>query len=163
MSPRAKGLALAALHALLVVSLAGKLYYDRATRPRAWVRTAPYDPDLLFRGRYVRLALEVDGKNLLHGEESSVDVVLGVEDGRLVAHRSQEATGATVVHPPIFDTRRYRIGEPVAFFIPEHIDDPSLRAAGEELWAEVTVPRRGPPRPIRLGVKQGDGEIVPLD
>jgi hypothetical protein len=161
-SARARALLLAALHALLVLSLAGKLFHDRATRPRVWVRTAPYDPDLLFRGRYVRLALEVDGKNLLHGDEPSADVVLTVEDDQLVAHRSSEATGATVVHPPVFDTRRYRLGEPVAFFIPEHIDDPSLRAAGEELWAEVTVPRRGPPRPIRLGLRK-DGELVPLD
>ncbi|MBA2458197.1 MAG: hypothetical protein H0V43_04470 [Gemmatimonadales bacterium] len=42
--------------------------------------------------------------------------------------------------------------EPVAFFIPEHIPDPSVRPAGEEQWAEVTIPRRGPPRPIRLAV-----------
>jgi hypothetical protein len=50
----------------------------------------------------------------------------------------------------------------VAFFIPEHADDPSRRAAGEELWAEVTMPRRGRPRPIRLGVKKSDGTLTPL-
>jgi hypothetical protein len=50
----------------------------------------------------------------------------------------------------------------VAFFIPEHADDPSRRAAGEELWAEVTMPKRGRPRPIRLGVKKSDGTLTPL-
>ena len=51
--------------------------------------------------------------------------------------------------------------EQLAFFIPEHIPDPSIRAAGEELWAEVTLPRKGPPRPIRLAVKK-DGVLTPL-
>jgi hypothetical protein len=51
----------------------------------------------------------------------------------------------------------------VAFFIPEHIPDPSRRTQGEELWVEVTIPKTGPPRPIRLGVKKGDGPIVPLE
>ena len=54
------------------------------------------------------------------------------------------------------------LDEPIAFFIPEHIADPSRRAPGEELWAEVTVPRKGPPRPIRLGVRK-DGVVTPLD
>ncbi len=54
-------------------------------------------------------------------------------------------------------------GEPVVpFFIPEHIPDPSLRPAGETLWAEVTLPRRGPPRPIQLGIKRGDNPVEPL-
>jgi hypothetical protein len=51
--------------------------------------------------------------------------------------------------------------EPIAFFIPEHVPDPSIRAAGEELWAEVTLPRKGAPRPIRLAVKK-DGVLTPL-
>jgi len=42
------------------------------------------------------------------------------------------------------------------------LDDPSLRAPGEELWVEVTVPRRGVPRPIRLGVRTSGG-LTPLD
>jgi hypothetical protein len=50
---------------------------------------------------------------------------------------------------------------PVAFFIPEHVPDPSRRAPGEELWVEVTVPKKGPPRPIRLGVKK-NGVLTPL-
>jgi hypothetical protein len=52
--------------------------------------------------------------------------------------------------------------EPVAFFIPEHVPDPSRRPPGEELWVEVSVPAQGPPRPIRLGVKK-DGVLTPLD
>jgi hypothetical protein len=54
------------------------------------------------------------------------------------------------------------LAEPVAFFIPEHATDPSRRRNEEELWVEVTVPRRGPPRPIRLGLKKGD-VLTPLE
>ena len=35
---------LAALQCLLVLSLTGKLLYDRASRPRVWVKTRPWDP-----------------------------------------------------------------------------------------------------------------------
>ena len=52
--------------------------------------------------------------------------------------------------------------EPVAYFIPEHIADPSRRPPGEQLWVEATIPASGPPRPIRLGVKKGDGPVEPL-
>jgi len=45
-------------------------------------------------------------------------------------------------------------GQPLAYFIPDGVPDPSHRPSGEELWAEVTVPRKGPPRPIRMGVKK---------
>jgi hypothetical protein len=51
--------------------------------------------------------------------------------------------------------------EQLAFLIPEHVPDPSIRPDGEELWAEVTIPRKGAPRPIRLGVKK-DGVLTPL-
>lgn len=53
------------------------------------------------------------------------------------------------------------LNEPLAFFIPEHVPDPSRRAAGEELWVEVTLPKKGPLRPIRLAVKKG-GVLAPL-
>ena len=55
------------------------------------------------------------------------------------------------------------LDEPVAFFIPEHVPDPSRRPPGEQLWVEATVPKKGAPRPIRLGVKKDDGPIVPLN
>jgi hypothetical protein len=36
------------------------------------------------------------------------------------------------------------------YFVPEHADSSLLRKRGEELWFEATIPRKGPPRPIRL-------------
>ena len=56
-------------------------------------------------------------------------------------------------------------GRMVLFFVPEHIlPFETLRAGRDapELWAEVTLPHKGPPRPIRLGWKR-DASIQPLD
>ena len=55
----------------------------------------------------------------------------------------------------------WRLSDPLAYFIPEHVQDPSVRPADEKLWVEVTVPPKGPPRPIQLGVKK-DGTLTPL-
>jgi hypothetical protein len=54
------------------------------------------------------------------------------------------------------------LSEPLAYFIPERIEDPSRRPVGEELWVEVTVPPKGAPRPIQLGVEK-DGRVTPLN
>lgn len=110
-----RALIVAVLQVALVAGLGAKLLVDRARYPRVWVETAPVDPDLPIRGRYVRLQLRA----------------------------------------PYDDAT-------VAFFIPEHVDDPSLRPAGETLWVEVTAVPDGAPRPIRLGVRQDNGDIVPL-
>jgi hypothetical protein len=49
--------------------------------------------------------------------------------------------------------------QPVPYFIPEHAADPSSRAAGEELWVEVTIPGHGTtPDPAR-----GERRIWPTD
>jgi hypothetical protein len=112
-----KGMLLAALQCALVLSVTGKLLYDRATCPRTWVRTMQYDRNLPIRGRYLAL-------------------ILAPEPGDLFYSR-------------IHDQR-------VVFFVPEHPAD-----FAPELWAEVTIPREGPPRPIRLGIKT-NGQIRPI-
>jgi hypothetical protein len=51
----------------------------------------------------------------------------------------------------------------VVFFVPEHqteVESLRFERNPPELWAEVTIPREGPPRPIRLGIKK-DGQIQP--
>jgi hypothetical protein len=145
-----RGLLVGALQVAIVAGLGAKLLADRAMRPRVWVKTLPVDPDLPIRGRYVRLRVEVDGRvELEHAQ-----VALRVENGRLAAVLDED--GERLV---MRDRRSDRLVviEPLAFFIPEHAADPSRLGAGEELWVEVTVPRRGPPRPIRLGVRPRNG------
>lgn len=173
-----KGLWVAVLQLVLVGSLAAKFTYDRATRPRVWVRTAPVDPNLPIRGRYVRLRVEaaigeavvwpaapVAGGNAWAGTRTPLTrVVLTVEGDRLVAMPASPidtlALGARVAQRTGGGVAV--LDEPLAFFIPEHVADPSRRAAGEELWVEVTVPKDGAPRPIRLGVKK-DGVLTPIE
>ena len=113
-----KGLILAAFQCLLVLSLSGKLLYDRSTCPRVWVKTAQWDPNLPIRGRYLALLLA-----------------------------------------PEKDARWYREtnAQMVLFFVPEHalsFETVRGRRDAAELWAEVTIPRKGPPRPIRLALKK---------
>ena len=157
-----KGLIVAALHVAIVAGIGVKLLVDRATQPRVWARTAPYDPDLPIRGRYVRLRLEaVPGQGFDAPLTYDRNVTLSARDGRLVATPSD--SGANLARISSRDDERIALlAIPVAYFIPEHIPDPSVRKPGEELWVEVTVPREGPPRPIRLGVRR-NGALTPLE
>ncbi len=174
MSARGRGWLLAGLHLALVGSLALKYEVDRRTQPRIWVRSAPYDPDLPIRGRYVQIGIETqldDSLRLDHEEDSRLGFPTPparfvVQDGQL--RLRADPLGERYTLAETFGSARqdgrpsYRVQRPLAYFIAEHVDDPSRRPEGEELWVEVTIPRRGPPRPIRLGVKRG-GTLTPLD
>ena len=148
-----RGLIVAAAHMVLVLTVAGKLLYDRSTLPRGWVQIEPYDPELPVRGRYVRLKVNapVRGATRPRGH-----VAFTVEDGHVIAVATDRGIPAEIRNEraiPYF---------PIAYFIPEHVPDPSAHPAGDELWAEVTIPKRGLPRPIRLGVRR-NGKLIPLD
>jgi hypothetical protein len=173
MNPRLKGIVIAALHVGLVASLGAKLLYDRDTRPRAWTRAVPYDPSLPIRGRYVSLQLTVLPKGIGEpktgpGWQPPQAVSLRSEKGWLVAVPGPAVRGydPSASHLRFIQRQGGKLAvldKPVPFFIPEHIPDPSRRAPDEELWVEVTIPKKGPPRPIRLGVRKGGGPIVPLE
>ena len=171
------GLALAALHLLLIGSIYLKFQLDRAMYPRVWIQTQPYDPDLPIRGRYVSLSPVVsytpDRDKAKQGTErlgaagpfgdlySRTPVRLEVRDGVLTAI-DDPAGRQSVRQASCRHESCAVLSEPIAFFIPEHANDPSRRATGEELWVEATIPPTGPPRPIRLGVK-ANGNLKPLD
>jgi hypothetical protein len=157
MTAHRRGLALAAVHVVLLLTLGGKYLLDRWTRPRVWVRTAQIDPYVLFRGRYVQLGLEVEGEGLTEGQA----VVLHVESDHLRAVPVQQETHTHVRMGRAGGRQTTLLREPAAFFIPDQAKDPT-RLHRDDLWAEVTVPSLGVPRPIRLGVER-DGKMVPLD
>jgi hypothetical protein len=172
MKPWVKGLVIAAVQVGLVASLGAKLLYDRAVQPRVWVLSTPYDPNLPIRGRYVSLQLVVEPKGIEKKDprpawQQRYAVILRVEEGRLLAEADPRehdgSPSALHVRWLLRDGKELPVlDQPAAFFIPEHVPDPSRRPPGEELWVEVTIPKKGPPRPIRLGVKSGGGPIVPL-
>jgi uncharacterized membrane-anchored protein len=165
-----KGIIVAVAHVLIVLTLCGKLLYDRAHRPRVWVRTMQVDPDLPIRGRYLTLNLEVLAPDYSataagHGSPNTSqkqpmpeyfndDVELAVVNGQLVARKTDQRTEMRVWKQPRQGSEAFILSSSPAFFVPEHAETPHLNR-GDELWAEVTVPRKGPPRPIQLAVKHG--------
>lgn len=173
MKPLHKGIALAVIHVLIVCSLGAKLLVDRARYPRVWVKAAAYDPQLPIRGRYARMQLLVSApqvkeetRNGADGETNEYSYLnqrarLEVRNGQLAAindefgsvsyERFRNRTDGPIV-----------LSEPVAFFINEKVKDPTIRQRDEELWVEVTVPKKGSPRPIRLAVKK-NGAMQPLE
>ncbi|MGA3073382.1 MAG: hypothetical protein ABSG56_06795 [Bryobacteraceae bacterium] len=154
MKPVYRGLAVAVLQCLIVLSVAGKYALDRERLPRVWAKAVPFDPNLFVRGRYVSLRLQVDAPA---NAGQWVSARLSAVESRLEA-TSDPAGSVQIVR----SGAQWTLVEPVAFFIPEHVPDPSRRAPGEELWVEVSVPARGSPRPIRLGVKR-NGIVTPLE
>jgi hypothetical protein len=152
MKPAYRGIAAGVLQCLLALSVFGKYTLDRERLPRAWTKAAPVDPDLPLRGRYLSLRLEVEvapGPSQPYSNAGH----LSIRDGRLFVDRDDAPYGSSG-HVFMIRTRdKWSLMEPVAFFLPEHAADPSRPAAGKELWVEVSVPHKGPPRPIRLEVR----------
>lgn len=166
-----KGVLLGALQVLLVLSLGAKLLYDRLTRPRVWVLAAVYDPELPIRGRYIaeRLQMPTEGFKYTgpvqpNGSDwfnNSEWAYLEVHNGQLFAYPQGSGSAEWVHLHKISDGTIVALSqEPVLLFISDRAELPQLKP-GQEIWVEVTVPAKGPPRPIRLGVKQ-DGVITPL-
>lgn len=168
MTPMRKGLVIALAQLALMTGVAGVLLYERETLPRAWALTAGVDPYLPIRGRYVELRLLVDtavppgdlsrDEGMTHGYGR-----VTASDGRLHVAAIESESEAGWPGPEqqllqVLDTDRGRawvLAGPVAFFLAEDAPDPTRLEPGEELWAEVTVPPKGPPRPIRLEVRSG--------
>lgn len=156
-----KAIIITLVHLAIVLSLGGKLLYDRATRPRVWVKTVALDPDLPIRGRYVELRLAVQAPWFTPDpKQYKMDSVeLSVRNGELVASKTDADTGNTIStwRGGTLTASLVALDQQVAFYLPEHAVDPSRHPRGQELWAEVTLPRKGPPRPIQLALKDKDG------
>jgi hypothetical protein len=169
MSALWRGILLAALQLALVSSLGLKLLYDRATRPRVWVQVASYDPDLPIRGRYLvfNLQLPMEGFTPRENPQPYMNVLspdrcdLVLRNGTLTAVANAE--GEFWVNTRIVDAKPVAlVSTQTPLFIPEHANIAIPRArSGEELWIEATIPRKGPPRPIRLATKF-NGVLTPI-
>ena len=171
MSDTRKGLLLCVVQLLIVLSLAGKLLYDRVARPRVWVLAQAYDPELPVRGRYLaeRLNMPAEGfipkevgQGALPRDANRNWAYLQVRDNQLIATAQGRGRGEWIYLQKNNDGSIAAVTEdPVLFFISERAEVPSLKP-GEEIWVEVTVPEQGPPRPIRVGIKK-NGVLSPLN
>jgi hypothetical protein len=166
-----KGLLLAAIQVALVLSLGAKLLYDRTTRPRVWVLCEVYDPELPIRGRYLgeRLRMPAEGFTYNNPSPGSLSdwaantqwAYFEIRDDRLIAKSAGSGNGEWVyLHKNNDGVVVAFTQEPVLVFISDRAELPQLKA-GEEMWVEVTVPAKGPPRPLRVGIKK-DGVITPM-
>jgi hypothetical protein len=183
-------IALLAIQLALVLSIAGKYLYERKTCPRVWALARAYDPEMILRGRYLSTQLEVDGCGStlpsyahaefprdingavrpgpykVRGPYVTFDATLKVDNNRLVAVRlageNSHDDGQTVWANDNTPCDRMHLQQATDFFIPEHAADPTLLKRGQELWMEVTVPPKGPPRPIQLAIKD-NGVWKPLE
>jgi hypothetical protein len=183
-------LALLVIQLALVSSIAAKYLYQRWTCPRVWTRTVAYDPELLMRGRYLSVQLVVNGcqstlpsaklarmphdvNGVPTGTEYSVNApgqfdfsaYLKVEGNTLKAIKLPEwkdaSAGQRVMASPGSACDNLRLEQPVDFYIAEHAVSPTPVKAGQELWIEVTIPPKGPPRPMQLALKE-NGNWRPL-
>ena len=183
-------IALLLIQLALVSSIAAKYLYQRWRCPRIWTRTMSYDPESPMRGRYLSVQLIVDGclSTLPSAKEAamprnlegvpvgsrfsinapgvvSFPATLKVEGKKLVAIRIPEgdsqARGRMVSAQPGSLCENLRLDVPVDFYIAEHAASPVPVKPGQELWIEVTVPPKGPPRPIQLALKD-NGAWKPL-
>jgi hypothetical protein len=181
---------LLAIQLAIVSSIAGKYLYQRWRCPRVWTRAVAYDPELPMRGRYLSLQLVVDGceSTLPSHKEAefprNVDgtvksprfrvqgvavaqfqAELAVEKNRLIALRLPEPNGARdgqlVSAEAGHECEEMHLVSPVNFYIAELAKSPLPAAREDELWIEVTVPPKGPPRPIQLALKH-EGAWKPL-
>lgn len=192
-NPITKAVAVALIQVLIVCSLGAKLLYDRRTRPRAWFKTERYDPNLPIRGRYVSLQIEVNDslspqeiekkfgaeiqaienrqaqysyRNMYDfGQEcGSIAVRGGTPTAEFDPSPNWNCDNLTFVRRRTGNENSLRLTEPSLFFIPDTAKDPTSLARGDELWVLATIPRKGPPRPIALGLKKaGEKDIRPLD
>ena len=183
-------IALLIFQLLVVSTVALKYLYQRATCPRVWTRAAAYDPELLMRGRYLSLQLSVDGcgstlpsakdaefprniNGVPGGNTFSIRAAntvsfqgkLAAKDNKLIAIRVPESDTTTptqsVAAWPGVPCDQMRLTNPVDFYIAEHASDPTRLRQGQELWIEVTIPPKGPPRPLQLALKD-NGAWKPL-
>jgi hypothetical protein len=181
---------LAVVQLALVSTVAAKYLYERWTCPRVWTRAVANDARLAMRGRYLRLQLTVNGCQstlpsaklaefprdfngavkkgdyaLRAGQTWLFDARLKVDANSLIAVRpegSEDTRGAVpVLTAPGSPCDEMRLERRVDFYIPESAQSPLPLRPGQELWAEVTVPKKGAPRPLQLAVKE-NGEWKPL-
>ncbi len=171
MNTMRKGLLIAAIQLALVLSLGGKLLYDRMTRPRVWVLAAVYDPELPIRGRYLSERLQFSAEGFTYNKPENHNTsewftnmqwaYLEPRNGQLIARPVGSGSGCWVHLHQNADGSIVALSEqPVLLFIPDTATIPNMKAH-EETWVEVTVPAKGPPRPIRIAIKK-DGVFTPL-
>jgi len=177
----AASMAVLVVQLALVSTVAAKYLYQRWRCPRVWARTVSYDPEMPMRGRYIAAQLIVDGcQSTLPSAKAaqfprdvngavkpgpfvmrpvpvSFRANLKVADNKLIAVQVEGdesgRTGEEVSAVPGAPCDQMRLDAPVNYYISDSARSPLPLKGGQELWIEVTVPPKGPPRPLQLALK----------
>jgi hypothetical protein len=176
-----RGFLLLAIQATMVLSVAAKYEWERHTRPTVWVRAEPFGLDtdhmrtISGEGRYGRLQLHVDvcGLSTANVETEPDYGSVGSSHKVLKANVRTIARGGTLVAVDAgtlraadvqeveWDLRQpcteARLLEIVDVYLPQNVSVPYTVPAGATLWALVTVPKNGPPRPVQLATADPQG------
>ena len=165
----------------LVSAVAAKYLYQRWRCPRVWAQAAGYDPELPMRGRYIATQLIVDGCQstlpsakaaqfprdfsgavkpgpfVMRRAPVSFRANLKVVDNKLIAVEVQGdetgRAGQQVSAVPGAACDQMRLDAPVDYYISDTAKSPFPLKTGQALWIEVTVPAKGPPRPLQMAMK----------
>lgn len=177
----AASLALLIIQLAIVSTIAAKYLYQRWTCPRVWTRAAAYDPEMPMRGRYLALQLTVDGCQstlpsakdaafphkydgtvkpgpyILREDTAEFRANLKVVNNTLAAVRIEghedSSDGQEVEGSAGAPCDQMRLAEGTDFFVSDTAQSPLPLKGDQELWIEVTVPPKGPPRPLQLALK----------
>ena len=182
-------IALLVIQLLLVSSIAAKYLYQRLACPRVWTRAAAIDPELPMRGRYLWLQLTVDGCGstlpsaklaqfprdvngavkpgpyILRPQPTEFRANIKVQNNKLIAVRlegeNDPDAGQQVSAFPNTPCDQMRLVDHVNYYISDTAQSPLPLKPAQELWIEVTLPPKGPPRPLQLALKD-NGVWKPL-
>ena len=180
-----RSLLLLLLQLLIVSSIAAKYLYQRATCPSVWTRAVAYDPNLILRGRYLSMQLHIDACGVQLPPESDIahnhslnrlfdsnglmtpllNVRIGVKNGKLTVLRldptGTEPGDLTIQIRRAAPFQDAILTEAVDFYVPARALAPFPHPQSQSLWVEVTIPPKGPPRPLHLAISD-NGQWHPL-
>ncbi len=157
-----RSIIVAACHLAVLMVPVGMHLRERATQPTVWVRAKLADSTFFAsKGSQAWLILELRAVGLEpHGSNNLHGAALSIENGELVARATPHDRGVLVVGPTSTSPAATLLN-PLEFSVP---DASALRrlTPGEELIAELRIPPKGSPRPVRAGIRHG-GAIRPLE
>ena len=187
-----RALLLLVIQIALVSTIAAKYLYQRNTCPRVWTRAVAFDPEMILRGRYLSAQIYVDTCGLTMPEHSlnpfpnlketpnafssvyfnqngtftqRLASHITAHNGHLIADSLVPANtpaGQYIQMRGSFNCAAAFLEEPVDFYLPSNAQSPFPLPQGAELWIEVTVPPKGPPRPLNLAISN-NGHWQPLN
>ncbi len=132
----------------------------QSTLPSAKLATFPRDVNGAIKsGPYVLRPQPVEFRANLKVINNKLVAVR--PEGQEIGGQEDSSAGEQISAAPGTSCDQMRLADGVDFYIAGTAHSPLPLQPGQELWIEVTVPPKGPPRPIQLAIKD-NGVWKPL-